>query len=312
MNSVTLKLNPIDLNKMKEKYQNVLIDPVPYSLFRAKLPYVTVTAYQSGKVLFQGKAAEEEALFWQKPLSGQEHSSSSFELSSLPKNIHTKNLIGSDEVGNGSYFGPLTVCAVYIPFEQAALVKELGAKDSKSLSAQQIQQIAEDLMHTVTYHLTIVNPTKYNQLIQKYNANGLKARLHNFTIQKLHDKLSSDQLKQLDGILIDQFTPEKNYYQHLTNEKEVYKENVYFAKKAESIHLSVACASIIARNAFVKSLYSLGKPYGGPLPSGAGKNVDVYAAKLIDRYGMDSLYKTAKLHFANTQKAQKLSKQFKN
>ncbi|MCR8968650.1 ribonuclease HIII [Facklamia sp. 7083-14-GEN3] len=308
MESVTLKVEQITLNDMKKKYQKHLIKPVPYSIFRAKLPYVTITAYKSGKVLFQGKAAEDEARIWSKDLSQFINSKNTEAISHLPTDIQFKNIIGSDEVGNGSYFGPLTVCAVYLPFEKQDLIKELGAKDSKKLSDQEIGRIAADLMHSIDYHLTIANPQKYNQMIQKYNANGLKARLHNFTIQELYKKLSFEQKNNLDGVLIDQFTPEKNYYQHLKSEKEVYRNHVYFAKRAESIHLSVACASIIARDAFVKKLHALGEPFGSKLPSGAGKNVDLFAAKLIDRYGIESLNQIAKLHFANTEKAKNLSK----
>ncbi|MGF3225776.1 ribonuclease HIII [Facklamia sp. P12932] len=310
MNSVTLEVNPATLKVMEENYQRHLIDPVPYSLFRAKLAYVTITAYKSGKVLFQGKAAEEEARIWAKDLPQSIHTNFLENNTHLPDRIQFKNLIGSDEVGNGSYFGPLTVCAVYLPFEKQELIKELGVKDSKNLSDHEIESIAANLIHSVDYHLTIANPQKYNQMIKKYNANGLKARLHNFTIKELYKKLSPEQKKQLDGVIIDQFTSEKNYYQHLKNEKEVYRAHVYFAKRAESIHLAVACASIIARDAFVKKLHSLGETFGGKLPSGAGRNVDLYASKLIDRYGIESLNQTAKLHFANTQKAKKLSKKY--
>ncbi len=44
------------------------------------------------------------------------------------------------------------------------------------------------------------------------------------------------------------------------------------------------------------------------LPSGAGSKSDQVAASILKQYGMAGLNQTAKLHFANTQKAQKLLK----
>ncbi|MBG9980172.1 ribonuclease HIII [Facklamia sp. DSM 111018] len=310
MTNATLKVNQTTLKKMEAYYQNDLVSPVPYSQFRAKRNGVSITAYQSGKVLFQGHQAESEASIWQQNAIQLAEGQTSQSLSSIPKNITSYSLIGSDEVGNGSYFGPLTVCAVYLDSQRQALVQELGVKDSKKLSDKEIQQIAQNLKHTVPYHLTIVNPAKYNQLIKQYNANAMKAKLHNFTIQQLISKLDDVQMNNLQGVLIDQFTPEKNYFRHLQSDSNVYQGKIFFAKKAESLHLAVACASIIARDAFVTSLSRLGAKYGKILPSGASPKVDLFAAQLIDKYGLGALESTAKLHFANTKKAYKLSKKY--
>ena len=50
------------------------------------------------------------------------------------------------------------------------------------------------------------------------------------------------------------------------------------------------------------------KEAGIVIPSGAGSNVDIVAAKLLKRGGLPMLGKYAKLHFANTQKAQKIAR----
>lgn len=303
MNSITLIMDETRIQQLKKAYQAFLLEPVPYSVFRAKLNNVTITAYQSGKVVFQGRGAKEEAQRWVSKLP--DHSIAS-EYTNDPTllALTKKTIIGSDEVGNGSYFGALTVCAVYLPAEQQALIKELGVRDSKQLHDHQIHQIAQDIRHTLPFHLTIVNPEKYNQLTSTYNANAIKAKVHNFTLLKLLEKLTPIQQTELKAILIDQFTPEKNYFLHLKDEKIICQDRVYFAKQAESLHLAVACASIIARDAFIESLHRLGQPYHQTLPSGASAKVDAFGAKLVKEFGMKSLTKTAKLHFANTQKIQ--------
>lgn len=319
MSSITLKLTEPTIEKMKDHYASYLQKPVPYSSFRAKVNGITITAYTSGKVLFQGQDVNQEAKKWQagessqtKENQGKPDSKITSNKEDIPYNISQLTLIGSDEVGNGSYFGALTVCAVYLDQERQTLLQELGVKDSKALSDRQIRKIAQDIKYTVPYHLTIVNPKKYNQLNKKYNANAIKAKVHNYTIQQLLAKLSPEEIDHLQGVLIDEFTPKTTYYRYLKNDPNVYQGKTFFIRKAESIHLAVAAASIIARDAFLSSLEKLGRPYNMTLPSGAGRAVDLVASDLIIKNGENSLTETAKLHFKNTQKAIALAQKRKN
>ncbi len=300
MSSVTMLAQPDIIDKMQQHYKSNLIQSVPYSIFRAKINTVTITAYTSGKVLFQGSHAEEEAQKWSSQHVHTDHQE--FPKKSSSNRYNQLTLIGSDEVGNGSYFGSLTVCAVYLSPEDFELARELGVKDSKLLTDRQIREIAWQLKESFTHHLTICDPNKYNQNIDRLNAVGIKVSLHNFTIQRLINKLSPEQLSNLDGVLIDEFTSEKNYTKYVLKETNPYRKHLYFEKKAESIHLSVACASIIAREAFLSSLERLGKEFGIILPSGAGTNVDRIGKQLVQKYGSDILTQLAKVHFKNTQK----------
>jgi len=106
--------------------------------------------------------------------------------------------------------------------------------------------------------------------------------------------------------LIDQFAERDIYYRHLKEQSTIIKENVYFSTKAEGIHLSVAAASIIARYAFLRAMDDLSRDAGMTLPKGAGAGVDLAASKLLKRISLQELGHYAKLHFANTGKAQKL------
>ena len=51
-------------------------------------------------------------------------------------------LIGTDEVGNGSYFGGLAVVASFVTPDQHDFLRKLGVGDSKTLTDQKIRQIA--------------------------------------------------------------------------------------------------------------------------------------------------------------------------
>ena len=246
MASVTLQLDATTRAQMKATYADYLLEPVPHSEFRAQVDGVTITAYASGKVLFQGKNVEAQLARWQ----GQ----------AAPEPA-TKKSASSDK--------------------------------------------AKPANHS---QLTICSPAKYNEANKTRNANAIKVSLHNFTIQKLLAKLSARQKLALQGVLIDEFTSPQNYFNYLKKEAHPLTKGLYFAEKGESAHLAVACASIIARAWFLESLTTFGAPYDVVLPSGAGANVDAFAAKLIKKFGPDVLRETAKLNFKNTEKALALAR----
>ena len=192
-------------------------------------------------------------------------------------------MIGSDEVGTGDYFGPITVAAVYADRAAIPLLKELGVRDSKNIKDPEILQIASQLKHAVPFSLLSLDNPKYNALQAKGMSQGkIKAYLHNLALKKLINKIAP---QEAEAVLIDQFAQPAG---------------------AESIHDSVAAASILARAAFVKHFEALSQKAGFTIPKGAGPHVDAAAAKLIEAKGVESLQSFTKLHFANTEKAKKL------
>jgi ribonuclease HIII len=70
--------------------------------------------------------------------------------------------------------------------------------------------------------------------------------------------------------------------------------------------LSVAAASILARDEFVKRLAALEKAYATALPKGASSAVDAAAKEFLNKHGVESLSKVAKMHFRTSLRAQGL------
>lgn len=124
MNTIVIKLGKNDLqNLVKTLASKQITNNNPYVTFAAKINGVTVLAYTSGKVVFQGSSAEKVASqFGYKASEPAEKSSQAGQ--NMP-------LIGSDEVGNGSYFGGLAVVASFVTPDDHALLKKLGVDDSK-------------------------------------------------------------------------------------------------------------------------------------------------------------------------------------
>lgn len=269
-----------------------------YVTFAAKVKGGTVLVYTSGKVVFQGANAETIAEQF-----GYQSASQSTSDTVSGQNIP---LIGSDEVGNGSYFGGLAVVASFVTPDDHALLKKLGVDDSKNLTDSKIRQIAPILENNIKHKALLLSPQKYNQVVGKgkmHNAVSVKVALHNQAIYLL----LQDGVKP-EKIVIDAFTSRQNYQKYLKNEANQFANPLTLEEKAEGKYLAVAVSSIIARNLFLENLDKLSQEVQYKLPSGAGSQSDKVASQILAAYGMSGLEHTAKLHFANTQKAQALLK----
>lgn len=314
MSNAVLKVTTGQLKKMAVFYQDYAVKPVPHSLFTAKKNQTTITGYNSGKVLFQGQNAENEAAQWRsssEQVGATKAATAKNKLkkeatskTGLPAGFSTWSVIGSDEVGNGSYFGPLTVCAVYASAEQLPLLKKLGVQDSKALTDARIITIAKQLLQHVPHSVINLMPEKYNEVQPTMSQGKMKALLHNQVLDQLLKKIAPEKPK---AILVDQFELPSTYFKHISDQKVQVKENIHFQTKGESHHLAVAAASIISRYYFLKTLADMTAASGYPIPSGAGANVDLIAAEMYREGGLELLGKYTKLHFANTQKAIRLA-----
>lgn len=272
----------------------------PGVIFHAKLPNCVITSYKSGKVMFQGSAAEQEAKRWGEPpaaTSSSVHSKGD----TLPSNFHHLSVIGSDETGTGDYFGPITVAAVYVPADKIELMQLLGVKDSKMLTDEKMREMAPHIKEACVHSILVLRNEKYNTIQAKGWSQGkIKALLHNQALGHVLKKMAPE---KPDYILIDQFAERGIYYRHVANEKEIVREHVLFATKAEQLHVAVAAASILARDAFLKEMDRLSGLVAMDLQKGASKKVDEMAAKIWLKHGEDTLKSITKWHFANTEKA---------
>ena len=289
MASITLTPSEKEIQAFLEHYQTSLAPSKnPYIRYFLRLPQATVSIYTSGKVLLQGEGAEKYARFFGYQVveenSGQ----------NLP-------LIGTDEVGNGSYFGGLAVVASFVTPDQHAFLRKLGVGDSKTLTDQKIRQIAPILKEKIQHQALLLSPSKYNEVIgDRYNAVSVKVALHNQAIYLLLQKGI-----QPEKIVIDAFTSAKNYDKYLAQEANRFSNPISLEEKAEGKYLAVAVSSIIARDLFLENLENLGRELGYQLPSGAGTASDKVASQILQAYGMQGLNFCAKLHFKNTEKAKK-------
>ena len=202
MASITLTPSEKEIQAFLEHYQTSLAPSKnPYIRYFLRLPQATASIYTSGKVLLQGEGTEKYASFFGYQVVEQ-------------TNGQNFPLIGTDEVGNGSYFGGLAVVASFVTPDQHDFLRKLGVGDSKTLNDQKIRQIAPILKEKIQYQALLLSPSKYNEVIgDRYNAVSVKVALHNQAIYLLLQKGL-----QPEKIVIDAFTSAKNYDKYLAQE----------------------------------------------------------------------------------------------
>ncbi|MCD6491831.1 MAG: ribonuclease HIII, partial [Candidatus Korarchaeota archaeon] len=211
-----------------------------------------------------------------------------FEVSSI--NDETSGIIGTDESGKGDFFGPLVIAGVYADSEKTLQkLSELGVRDSKKLSDNQILKLAKEIRKICKYDIVVISPLRYNELYDKMNnLNKLLAWGHARVIENL---LS---VTNCEYVVSDQFGDEFFIKEALMERgKGVILEQ---RPKAEE-NIVVAAASIIARDKFLQELKKLSRRYSIRFPKGSSKNVIHVAKKFISLYGVERLKEVAKVHF---------------
>ncbi len=202
--------------------------------------------------------------------------------------------IGTDETGKGDYFGPLVISGFYATKSNSIQLYDLGVKDSKELSDQQINLIAKKIIKLFPKHFStiLIYPEKYNQLYEKFqNVNKM--------LNWGHSKVTENILKihNTKVVITDQFSKEPLQISRLATFSDIEFVQMTKAEK----HLGVATASIIARYEMNKWFSRIQKE-GIPVKKGASAEVEQAAKLITSKHGKEILPSLVKLHFKTTQK----------
>ena len=159
-------------------------------------------------------------------------------------------ILGIDESGRGPVLGPLVLCGYLIDEEKLPLLKKLGVKDSKLLTAEKREAMFLDLKK-ISDGIKIIKVPAH-EIDSSDNLNTLE-------IRKMQEIINS---LQADIVYID--SPEKNtkkFSQKITeglkNDVEIVAENY-----ADSKYLQVGAASIVAKVTRDADILKLHKIYG--------------------------------------------------
>lgn len=291
-NSMVYTLSSDQAAQLKELLENRgwELSQVPYSLFKASGDHVSVVAYTSGKLVIQGKKAEEFIEFILEPEilhtfgTLQEPEPSEEDLS--PHG-------GIDESGKGDFFGPLVIAGVCVNEEIARDLRRIGVCDSKLVnSSKKIAALAQEIRQAAAGHFNIVllRPETYNRLYNNIgNLNRLLAWGHARTIENLLDLVPD-----CPRMLSDKFGDESLIRRALM---EKGRRIVLDQKVRAESDVAVAAASILAREYFLRQMTQLSETLGMELPRGGGPQVKVAGLQLLKKHGPEIFNTCAKTHF---------------
>lgn len=296
MNEV-IRVSEKTKEKMIDYYKDKKKDKkIPYVVFQAVDMDTTITMYESGKVMFQGKSADVDAAMWRE-IDGQSKVDKTKQKEEDKKYYYCSS-VGSDEVGTGDYFGPIVVTATYVKKEDIPFLESLGIKDSKKVTDELILKVVPELIKKIPYRSLILTNKEYNEKYSRdFNMNKIKAIMHNKVLYQIMTELKP----AVDYIIVDEFAREARYYDYIKEAQEIQK-GITFMTKAEDKNLAVASASMISRYIFLKEFDKLCDEISLPLPKGAGSDVDKMGEELVAKYGEEKLKEVAKYNFKNTQK----------
>ena len=277
---------------------------VPYARFAAEKDKTNLVFYESGKLVIQGKGTQEFIEFVLEPEILKE-ARLGYEAVLNPELLLPR--LGVDESGKGDFFGPLCVAGAYINESVIQAWKDAGIRDSKNISSdKRIKELAELIRKTPGCVTTVVpiGNEAYNRLYK--------------TIGSVNNLLAWGHARVIENLMGQQHRMNPAPVRAISDQFAYHKETVAKAlmtlgrgieliqKHRAEEDLSVAAASILARDEFVSRLGRLEKEFGIPLPKGASAAVDAAAKEFIAKHGVENLAKVAKMHFRTALRAQGL------
>lgn len=276
------------------------IDTAPHALWRARDGQTNVVAYESGKLVAQGKGTSEFVQFILEPeILGEARFGYEKEWAELENPRMFQPHAGIDESGKGDFFGPLVVAAAYVDTQTSRQLLDAGVADSKAIkSDKRINDLNDEIKRIVRgrFSLVPIGPEAYNRLVDKLgNVNKILAWGHARALENLLEKVPD-----CPRTVSDQFAHLRMIKQALLkNGRDLELEQF---PRAET-DVAVAAASILARAEFIRRMQRLGESVGlEKLPRGASSRVEKVAIQLVRDHGQDVINKLAKVHFKTTQK----------
>ncbi|MDO5462153.1 MAG: ribonuclease HIII [bacterium] len=270
---------------------------VPYTSLALKGKHLTINLYTSGKLVVQGKDAEEFVLFTLEPLVLGAATLGYEEV--LDPKMYAPHA-GTDESGKGDIFGPLITVGAFVDETTSRQLVDLGIRDSKTIADGQIQKFAKEIRKILgrqNCSFVLLRPLTYNRLYAKIpNVNRLLAWCHARAIETL-----AEQRPDATRVVVDQFAKTEHTIQRalMPRGRKLTVEQMHKAER----DIAVATASVLARDVFITEMKKLSELAGETLPKGAGPKVPATLDALIRTKGVAFLPQVAKCHFKTIEEA---------
>ncbi len=181
-------------------------------------------------------------------------------------NDPTQNVIGADEVGRGSFAGPIVACAVKINKSHDYLLGEV--KDSKKLSEKKRNKIFEEISNTnISYSISECS----NKIIDEVGISKANKLVLENSIEEIYTGI--------EKVFVDHF--------------KIYKFSAVSLVRGEDNSKAIALASIIAKVYRDNLMVDFAKEYPNYLfESNKGYGTKAHRES-IKKYGLTELHRNS-------------------
>jgi ribonuclease HII len=164
---------------------------------------------------------------------------------------------GVDEAGRGCVIGPLVVAGVLMREENLLLLRRLGVKDSKLLSAKKREALFSEIARLAERHVVMkLSPAEIDRVVESgrklHKLNRLEAQVMAHIIEALKP----------DEAYVDAADVVEDRFKHHIQEGLPFKAKVIAKHKADRTYLVVSAASIIAKVERDREIAALTGEYG--------------------------------------------------
>ncbi len=200
--------------------------------------------------------------------------------------------VGTDEAGKGDYFGPLVVAGARVLGEEAARkLREIGVRDSKTLSVLGARNLARSILESVgaeNVRVVVLHPREYE--VRRRALGNINKLLAEINVQ-----IFGELRAEVELFVVDEFAKAARSYIEPRLPPGV---RLVVRPRAED-DMAVAAASVLARARYLEEMEALSEEMGFELPRGA-THVFGAARRVVEERGEERLAEVAKVHFGTT------------
>jgi ribonuclease HIII len=256
----------------------------------------TVNVYTTGKTSTGGKSSPLLNLLedWRRAQAAEASAGKREQKSANTAESDGTLRVGTDEAGKGDYFGPLVVAGVRVLGKEAAReLRDIGARDSKTLSVLGARNLARRILESVgaeNMRVVVLQPREYEA--RRRAAGDINKLLAEINVQIFGEIGAGVEL-----FVVDEFAKAARSYIEPRLPPGVRLE---VRPRAED-DVAVAAASVLARARYLEEMEALSEEVGFELPRGA-THVLGAARRMVEERGEEGLAEVAKVHFGTTRR----------
>ena len=157
----------------------------------------------------------------------------------------TELIIGIDDAGRGPIIGPMILAGILIEKADEQELKEWGAKDSKQLTPEKREEIAEKIFKKHKHHIELTSPEEIDSRTKVgTNLNRIEAikaaNIINVLLKEINEPVK---------IIVDCPSPNREAWGNCLKQyiEKAHLAEFFIEHKADVNHISVSAASVIAK-----------------------------------------------------------------